>query len=55
MIIIMQRTIEYVVELTKTPGIDSKRTESIAKLWPYVGPDNMRETVSGLKYVKIEV
>lgn len=55
MIIIMQRTIEYVVELTKTPGIDSKRTESITKLWSYVGPDNMRLTKDEIKYIKIEI
>jgi len=55
MVVIMQRTIEHVVELTKTPGIDPKRTASIAKLWQHVSPDNMRQTQDGTKYVKIEL
>ena len=55
MIIIMQRTIEYVVELTKTPGIDLKRTQSISKLWTHVSPDSMRMTKDEVRYVKIEL
>lgn len=55
MIIIMQRTLEYVVQLTSTPGIDPKRTESIVKLWKHVSPDNMRLTKDEIKYVKIEL
>ena len=51
----MERTIEYVVELTKTPGIDPKLTESIAKLWEHVSPDSMRLTNDDIKYVKIEL
>jgi hypothetical protein len=55
MVVIMQRTIEHVIELTKTPGIDPKRTASIAKLWQHVNPDTMRQTQDGIKYVKIEL
>jgi hypothetical protein len=55
MMVIMQRTIEYVIELTKTPGIDPKRTASIAKLWQHVNPDTMRVTKDKIKYVKIEL
>jgi len=55
MVIIMQRTIEHVIELTKTPGIDPKRTASIAKLWQHVSPDTMRALEDGTKYVKIEL
>ena len=55
MIIIMQRTLEYVVQLTKTPGIDPKRTESIAKLWKNVSPNSIYFTKDEIKYVKIEL
>ncbi len=55
MIIIMQRTIEYVVELTKNPKLDPKRIESINKLWEHVSPDNMRMTKDEVRYVKIEL
>jgi len=55
MIIIIQRTLEYVVQLTKTPGIDPKQTESIVKLWKYVSPDNIRFTKDEVKYIKIEL
>ncbi len=54
MIIVMQRTLEYVVKLTSTPGIDPKLTESIVELWKNVSPDNMRDTNDGIRYVKIE-
>ena len=55
MIIIIQRTLEYVVQLTKTPGVDPKRTQSIAKLWEHVSPDNIRFTKDEVKYVKIQL
>jgi len=55
MVVIMQRTIEYVIKLTRTPGIDTKSTASIAKLWQHVSPDNMRKTQDKIKYVKIEL
>lgn len=55
MIIIIHNTLEYVVKLTSTPGIDPKLTESIVKLWQNVTPDNMRVTNDGIKYVKIEL
>jgi hypothetical protein len=51
----MQRTIEYVIELTKNPKIDSKRIQSINKLWGNVSPNSMRELEDGTKYVKIEL
>ena len=51
----MQRTLEYVVKLTNTPGIDPKLTESIVELWSHIKPDNMRETVDGIRYVKLEL
>jgi hypothetical protein len=54
MILIMQRTIEHIIEVTKTPGADNKHISSIAKLWQNIGPDNMRTTDCGIKYVKIE-
>ena len=55
MIIIMQRTLEYVVQLTKTPGIDPKQTQSIAKLWEHVSPESMKFTKDEVRYVKIEL
>jgi hypothetical protein len=54
MTIVMQRTLEYIIQLTKTPGTDPKLTESIVELWNNIGPDNKRETNDGIRYVKIE-
>jgi hypothetical protein len=51
----MQRTLEYVVELTKTPGIDPKRIESIVKLWKNVSPNSIHFTNDEIKYIKIEL
>jgi hypothetical protein len=54
MIIIMQRTLEYVIGLTKTPNLNPKQIEYINILWDGVNPDNMRLTKNKVKYVKIE-
>jgi len=55
MIIIMQRTIEHVVELTQTPGLDPNRIAYLIKLWEHVSPDNMKLTKEGITYAKIEI
>jgi hypothetical protein len=55
MTIVMQRTLEYVVQLTSTPGTDPKLTESIVELWKNVSPENMRELEDKTRYVKIEL
>ena len=55
MIIIMQRTLEYVVELSNNPKLNPKVLETITKLWENVSPDNMRLTKDEIKYVKIEL
>ena len=55
MIIIMQNTLEYMIRLSKTPSNDLVNSNNITKLWPHVKPDNMRETVDGIKYIKLEL
>ena len=55
MIVIIQRTLEYVIKLTSTPGTDPKLTESIVELWNYIGPESMRELEDKTRYVKIEI
>lgn len=55
MIIIMQRTLEYVVKLSNNPNLNPKVLERITKLWENVSPDNMRTLEDGTKYVKIEL
>ena len=54
MIIIMQNTLEYMIQLSKTPS-NNLPTNNINELWPYVKPDNVRETVDGIRYIKIEL
>jgi hypothetical protein len=54
MIIIMQNTLEYMIQLSKTPSNDLGNN-NINELWPYVKPDNVRETVDGIRYVKLEL
>ena len=55
MIIIMQNTLEYMIQLSKTPSNDLVNSNNINELWPYVKPDNVRETVDGVRYIKIEL
>ena len=55
MIIIMQRTLEYFSSITSNKNPNPTDLEHIMKLWNGVGPDNMRETNEGIKYVKIEL
>jgi hypothetical protein len=55
MIIIMQNTLEYMIRLSKTLNTNSVNSNNITKLWPHVKPDNMRETVDGIRYVKLEL
>jgi hypothetical protein len=56
MIIRMQNTLEYMIRLSKTPSNDPANiSNNIAKLWPHVKPDNMRETVDNIRYVKLEL
>lgn len=55
MIVIMQRTLEYVVELSKNPKLDPKVLETITTLWENVSPENMCFTQNETKYVKIEL
>ena len=54
MIIIMQTTLEYMIQLSKTPNNDLVNN-NINELWPYVKPNNVRETVEGIRYVKLEL
>jgi len=55
MIIIMHHTLKYVIELSNNPKIDIKQIESINNLWEHASPDNMRETIDGIKYIKLEL
>lgn len=55
MIVIMQRTLEYFTVITSNKNSNPTNIEHIMKLWNGVGPDNMRETNSGIKYIKIEL
>jgi hypothetical protein len=50
----MQNTLEYMIQLSKTPSNDLP-TNNINGLWPHVKPDNVRETVDGVRYIKIEL
>lgn len=53
MIIIMQRTLEYLTKISSQPHNESELA-SMMELWQQVGPDNMRQLEDGTKYVKIE-
>jgi len=53
MVIIMERTLEYLVKISKE-NIDPDLEDTIFRLWTNVGPDNMRLTEDKIKYVKIE-
>jgi len=55
MIIIMQNTLEYMIQLSKTPSNDLTNSNNINELWPYIKPDNVRETADGIRYVKLEL
>jgi hypothetical protein len=55
MIIIMQRTLEYVVGLSKTPNLNSKQIENINMLWEIINPDDMIISKKfHMKYIKID-
>ena len=53
MIIIMQRTIDYAIELSKNPQ-QSEQLAYINSLWVDVTKDNMMLTQNEIRYVKIE-
>jgi hypothetical protein len=56
MIIIMQNTLEYMIQLSKTPNNDPANiSNNIAELWHYIKPDNVRETADGIRYIKLEL
>jgi len=55
MIVIMQNTLEYMIRLSKTPSNDLVNSNNITEIWSHVKPDNMRETVDGIRYVKLEL
>ena len=56
MIIIMQNTLEYMIQLSKTPSNDPANiSNNISELWPYVKPNNVRETADSIRYVKLEL
>lgn len=50
----MQRTLEYFSTIAANKNANPTDLEFIAKAWEGVGPDNMRETECGIKYVKKE-
>jgi (p)ppGpp synthase/HD superfamily hydrolase len=51
MIIIMQRTLEYLTNLSKDKNMSKEQAEMLANIWEGVGPSNVRETEDGIKYV----
>jgi hypothetical protein len=55
MIIVMQNTLEYMIQLSKTPSNDLVNSNNITELWPYVKPENTRETIEGIRYIKLEL
>jgi hypothetical protein len=55
MILIMNRTLEYMIQLSKTPSNDLVNSNNITELWSHVKQDNMRETADGIRYVKLEL
>ena len=50
MVIIIQNTLEYMIKESKY-----STTNNITDIWPFVKPEHMRETVDGIKYVKLEL
>ncbi len=54
MVIIIERTLKYLTEISSQPHNESELA-SIMELWQHVGPNNMRELEDGTKYVKIEL
>jgi hypothetical protein len=55
MVIIMDQTLKYVIELSKNPDIEKNILESINYLWEHTNPDSMRQTIDGIRYVKLEL
>ena len=53
MIIVMERTLDYLIELSKEV-VDPDLEDKIFQLWENVGPDNMKLTKNNIKYVKVE-
>jgi hypothetical protein len=53
MIIIIERTLKYLTEISSQPHNESELA-SMMELWQQVGPDNVWELEDGTKYVKIE-
>jgi hypothetical protein len=51
MIVIMQRTLEYLTELSKDKNMSKEQAEMLANIWEGVGPSNVRETEDGTKYI----
>jgi hypothetical protein len=52
MILIMQRTLEYLNELSKDKTISLEQVNMLNRIWDGVSLDNMRTTDCGIKYVK---
>lgn len=55
MIIIIQRTLEYLTELSKDKNMSKEQAEMLTNIWQGIGPDNMRVTNNGIKYVVKEL
>jgi hypothetical protein len=51
MILIMQRTIEYLTQLSQT-NTDPEIMVKMANIWKGVTQDDVKETDCGIKYVK---
>lgn len=51
MIIIMQRTLEYLIELSKDKNMSKEQAEMLSNIWDGVGPSNVRETKCGIRYI----
>lgn len=51
MVVIIQRTLEYFTALSSDKNVNPNELESVMKLWEGIGPDNMRVTNDGIKYI----